>query len=85
MVITQPFSKLTLLEEQAVSIADYTGHGPWSCKTVYVDASGKLKGDGISARVLQQTQKKGGLLPKSDQHRVCKHYHWDGSLEVELW
>lgn len=39
MVITQPFSKLTLLEEQAVSTTDYTGHGPWSCKTVYVDAS----------------------------------------------
>lgn len=28
MVITQPFSKLTLLEEQAVSTTDYTGHGP---------------------------------------------------------
>lgn len=75
MVITQPLSKLTLLEEQAVSITDYTGHGPWSCKTVYADAFVKLKGDGLGARVLQQTGKKGGLLPKSDQHRGCKHYH----------
>lgn len=38
-VITQPLSKLTLLKEQAVSITDYTGHGPWSCKTIYADAS----------------------------------------------
>lgn len=64
MVITQPLSKLMLLEEQAVSITDYMRHGPRSCKTVYVDASVKLKDDGISASVLQQTEKKGGLLPK---------------------
>lgn len=58
MVITQPSSKITLLEEQAVSITDYVGHGPWSCKTVYADASVELKDDGISARVLQQTEKR---------------------------
>lgn len=85
MVITQPLSKLMLLEEQAVSITDYMRHGPRSCKTVYVDASVKLKDDGISATVLQQTEKKGGLLPKSNQHRGCKHYHWDRNLKVELW
>lgn len=85
MVITQPLSKLMLLEEQAVSITDYTGHGPSSCKTVYADASVKLKDDGISARVLEQTGKKGGLLPKSDRQRGCKHYHWDRNLLMELW
>lgn len=78
MVITQLLSKLMLLEEQAVSITDYMGHGPWSCKTVYADASVKLKDDGISVRVLQHARKKGELLPKSDQH-------WDRNLKVELW
>lgn len=58
MVITQPLYKLTLLEEQAVPITDCGGHGPWSCTTVYADASMKPKDDGIGARVSQQTRKK---------------------------
>lgn len=64
MAITQPLSKLTLLEEQAVSITDYLGHGPWSCQTFYVDVSMKLKDDGISSRLLQQTEKKGQICLK---------------------
>lgn len=64
MAITQPLSKLTLLEEQAVSITDYLGHGPWSCQTFYVDVSMKLKDDGISSRLLQQIEKKGQICLK---------------------
>lgn len=55
-----------LLEEQAVSITDYMGHGPWSCQTFYADASMDLKDDGSSSRVLQETEKKGQLLHKTD-------------------